>query len=451
MSLKCHDESRGLVARMRLGSASLWMLCCLSTAALAAAPAKPGAEVGPALSDRIVAVVNDAPITWFELLQRTAAVARENRVTESPALRKQVLEQLIDQRAQVQAARQEGIVVSEEEIDNAERVVAGNNKMSVASLRAAVAKDGLSVLSFRQQLSDQLAVQRMRERFVSADSRSSQADIDAFLEAQAAPDGAVPPPQLQLAQIFFPIREDATAAEKDGVMASVDRVREALNKGESFAALAVTYSKAPEGVNGGDMGVRNVADYPALFADATAALAVGAVSAPVTSGAGVHLLKVLGRPLAKAQMTASQTRARHILLQTGPQLSEQQAVETLRDVRAELLAGKRDFAALAKAYSQDGSAAGGGDLGWVDAGAFVPEFEGPMNRLAVSEVSEPVVSRFGVHLIEVLDRRRVPLSEEAQNEAVSNLLRQKAADEAFAKWTAEARARAYVDIREWRE
>jgi len=150
-------------------------------------------------------------------------------------------------------------------------------------------------------------------------------------------------------------------------------------------------------------------------------------------------------------MTASQTRARHILLQTGPQLSEQQAVQTLRDVRAELLAGKRDFAALAKAYSQDGSAAGGGDLGWVDAGAFVPEFEGPMNRLAVSEVSEPVVSRFGVHLIEVLDRRRVPLSEEAQNEAVSNLLRQKAADEAFAKWTAEARARAYVDIREWRE
>ena len=125
-------------------------------------------------------------------------------------------------------------------------------------------------------------------------------------------------------------------------MASVDRVREALNKGESFAALAVTFSKAPEGVNGGDMGVRNVADYPALFADATAALAVGAVSAPVTSGAGVHLLKVLGRPLAKAQMTASQTRARHILLQTGPQLSEQQAVQTLRDVRAELLAGKRD-------------------------------------------------------------------------------------------------------------
>ena len=215
MSLKCHDESRGLVARMRLGSASLWMLCCLSTAALAAAPAKPGAEVGPALSDRIVAVVNDAPITWFELLQRTAAVARENRVAESPALRKQVLEQLIDQRAQVQAARQEGIVVSEEEIDNAERVVAGNNKMSVASLRAAVAKDGLSVLSFRQQLSDQLAVQRMRERFVSADSRSSQADIDAFLEAQAAPDGVSPPPQLRLAQIFFPIREDATAAEKD--------------------------------------------------------------------------------------------------------------------------------------------------------------------------------------------------------------------------------------------
>jgi peptidyl-prolyl cis-trans isomerase SurA len=148
-------------------------------------------------------------------------------------------------------------------------------------------------------------------------------------------------------------------------------------------------------------------------------------------------------------MTSTQTRARHILLTVGPELSQEQAIERLNSFRAQIVSGSRDFGVIAKANSQDGSAAYGGDLGWVAPGAFVPEFEGPMNQLNPGEVSAPVVSRFGVHLIQVLERKRVPLGEEAQNEAISEILKARQADEAFAKWSEDARLRAYVDIRDF--
>ena len=163
---------------------------------------------------------------------------------------------------------------------------------------------------------------------------------------------------------------------------------------------------------------------------------------------GLMLGIMLARPVAKVTMTSTQTRARHILLTVGPDLSQAQAIERLNGFRAQIVSGSRDFGAIAKANSQDGSAAYGGDLGWVAPGIFVPEFEGPMNQLNPGEVSEPVVSRFGVHLIQVLERKRVPLGEEAQNEAISEILKARQADEAFAKWSEDARLRAYVDIRD---
>ena len=427
--------------------------CAIAVAALAlttiAIGAEPTAIAPPALSDRIVAVVNDAPVTLFELNQRATVLARENKTTVTPAFKSQVLELLIAQRAQVQRAQQEGIVIAERDVDAAEATVARNNRLSIEALHEAVVREGLSVKTFRQQLADQLTLQRMRERLLAGVERPSQAEIDAYLDEQQALTNEKAPEQVQLAQLFIPVVENAAASDLAAVDAQKQAIDAALQRGEAFEALAKAQSKAQEAAQGGDMGVRAVADYPPLFVEATQGLAVGKVSPWVRSGAGFHLLKVLARPVAKITMTSTQTRARHILLTVGPELSQAQAIERLNGFRAQIVSGNRDFGAIAKANSQDGSAAYGGDLGWVAPGAFVPEFEGPMNQLNPGEVSAPVVSRFGVHLIQVLERKRVPLDEEAQNEAISEILKARQADEAFAKWSEDARLRAYVDIRDF--
>ena len=424
----------------------------VTVAALFATPslaADSDAINAPALSDRIVAVVNDAPVTLFDLNQRATVLARENKTAITPAFKAQVLELLIAQRAQVQRAQQEGIVIGSRDIDGAQAMVAQNNRMSVEALHDAVQKEGLSVKTFRQQLADQLTLQRMRERLLAGIDRPSQAEIDAYLDEQQTLTNEKPPVQIQLAQLFIPVPEGVSPSALAAIEAEKQTIDAALKRGEPFEALVRAHSKSAEAAGGGDMGVRAVEDYPPLFTDATQAVSVGAVSNWVRSGAGFHLLKVLGRPIPKITMTATQTRARHILLTVGPDLTQAQAVERLKAFRAQIVSGTRDFGDIAKANSQDGSAAYGGDLGWVAPGVFVPEFEGPMNQLPPGEVSEPVVSRFGVHLIQVLERKRVPLGEDAQNEAIVDILKQRKADEAFKKWTEEARLRAYVDIRDF--
>lgn len=410
--------------------------------------AEPVAIAPPALSDRIVAVVNDAPVTLFELNQRANALARENNATVTLAFKSQVLELLIAQRAQVQRAQMEGVVVDQRDIDVAEATVAQNNRLSVPALHEAVVREGLSVKTFRQQLADQLTLRRMRERLSANIARPSQAEIDAYLDEQQSRTNEQAPVQVQLAQLFIPVPENAAATDFATFDAQKQAIDAALKRGEAFEALVKAQSKSPEAAQGGDMGVRVVDDYPALFVEATQGVAIGGVSKWVRSGAGFHLLKVLARPITKVTMTATQTRVRHILLTAGPDLSEAQAVERLKGFRAQIVSGSRDFGALAKANSQDGSAAYGGDLGWVAAGVLVPEFEGPMNQLNPGEVSEPVVSRFGVHLIQVLERKRVPLGEEAQNEAITEILKARKAEEAFKRWSEDARLRAYVDIRD---
>jgi peptidyl-prolyl cis-trans isomerase SurA len=218
--------------------------------------------------------------------------------------------------------------------------------------------------------------------------------------------------------------------------------------GENFAELAKAFSQTPDrGANGGEMGLRPTDRYPELFLDATQNLKVGEVAAPVRSAAGFHILKVLERRQATTLMV-TQTRARHILLRPSAQMTQNQAVVKLTEVRKAVVSGKADFAALARELSQDGSAQQGGDLGWANPGMFVPEFEQAMNRLRPGQVAEPLVSRFGVHLIEVTDRRNAPMSEQEQRTLARNALREKKLDEAYATWVEDIRGRAYVEMRE---
>jgi peptidyl-prolyl cis-trans isomerase SurA len=220
-------------------------------------------------------------------------------------------------------------------------------------------------------------------------------------------------------------------------------------EGADFLQLARQVSDAPDKVNGGQLGLRTLDRYPPLFLEAVRSLAVGQVSGPVRSGAGFHLLKVLERKMPVDELSqVQQTRARHILLRPSVRLTEAAARARLADFKRRIQAGLDDFAQLAREFSEDGSARSGGDLGWASPGMFVPEFEQVMNELAIGQVSEPLVSRFGVHLIEVLERREIPLTEKEKRELARREVRERKADEALRAWVQDVRGRAYVEYRD---
>jgi len=413
-------------------------------------------QAQPARSaDYIVAVVNSEPITNSEVRARLTRVEQQlarDRTAAPPRaeLIRQVLERLIMERAQVQAARQAGIKVEEAAVDDAERNVARQNGIDVAEFRRRLAADGISQGVFREDLRNQLLLSRVREREVDSRLRVTEAEVDQYLrELQAASTGEA---ELNLAQILVAIPESVNAAQLEALTAKARRLQAQARAGEDFAALARQASDAtgpaPGGAgNGGAFGLRPVDRYPSLFVEATAALPVGGVSDVVRSGAGFHVLKVLEKRQSGG-MTVVQTRSRHILLRPSPQLPEATARQRLAEYRQRIQSGQADFAALAREHSQDSSAPGGGDLGWANPGMFVPEFEEVMDDLAPGQVAEPFVSRFGVHLLQVLERRRTDLSPREQREVARNQLRRKKSEEAYVQWAQDVRGRAFVDLRE---
>ena len=408
---------------------------------------------GKRQADFVVALVNSEPITNSELqteVKRALQQLSQQRrpLPDKNELTRQVLERLIGDRIQLQLANQSGIRIDDAAVDLAEQNIARQNQLGVAELRRQLLADGVSASQFRAQLREQLTLTRLRERELEPRVRVTELDIDQYLrEAQSNSDPATR--QISLAQILVAVPDGASDAQVATLQARAEALLSRVRAGEDFNNLARAASDAPDRSNGGQLGLRTADRYPTLFVDATRALAVGEVSALVRSGAGFHLLKVMERQDANLPPTAvTQTRSRHILLRPSAQLSEAAARDRLLAYRAQIQAGQADFAALARQHSQDGSAAQGGDLGWTSPGMFVPEFEQFMNRLAPGQVGEPLVSRFGVHLIEVLERRRVETSQREQREAVRGLLREKKLDEAYLLWAQDQRSRAYVELRE---
>ena len=403
-------------------------------------------------ADSIVAVVNSEPITQSEVraaVQRASRDLAQQRIAAPPAdeLARRVLERLINERAQLQHARETGIRVDEAAIDQAEQGVARQNQIDVAELRMRVARDGFSVAQFRSQLRDQLTLSRLHERDVEGRLRITEADIDAALAEQQA--GQTDPlvQDINLANLLVSVPENATTEQAAQRMLQAQKVLDRLRSGEDFAAL-VSELSAGDRANGGQLGLRRADRYPPAFVAATQNLTAGQVSEIVRSGAGFHILKVIEKKAPSQVRTAVQTHARHILLRPGPQLTQTAAVAQAADFKKRIDSGTATFQALAREHSQDGSAPQGGDLGWAGQGAFVPEFEEPMNRLADGQLSGPVVSRFGVHLIQVLERRRVELSEREVRESIRAQLKESRYEAAFASWAQDIRANAFVELRE---
>jgi peptidyl-prolyl cis-trans isomerase SurA len=447
---------------LALTAASLALFVTLTTQAQGLKPL--AASVGIATpqasqaADFIVAVVNSEPITNNEVraeMQRVLQQLAQQRqpAPDSKLLARQVLERLINDKAQLQQARETGIRVDEPAIDQAEQNVARQNQMELAELRRRIAAEGVSPSRLREQLRDQLMLTRLRERDVEPRVRVSDLEVDQALREQSQGNPVDPAAlEINLAQILVAVPDAATPVQLAALQAKAQRALQRAQAGENFATLVKEFSDATDSAslaNGGQLGLRTADRYPPLFLTATQKLAEGGISAVVRSGAGFHILKVIEKKTAGLpDMTVTQSRARHILLRVSPTLTEAAARAKLVEFKKRIVAGQADFAALARDNSQDGSAAQGGDLGWANPGMFVPEFEGAMNRLAPSQISDPLVSRFGVHLIQLMERRNIALSPREQRETVRAMLREKKLDEAYATWAQDLRGRAYVEMRE---
>jgi peptidyl-prolyl cis-trans isomerase SurA len=413
------------------------------------------AAPGPAVqrsAEYIVALVNSEPITNTDVQARVTRIVKENPEAERMPradLTRLVLERLIAERAQLQVAKDAHIKVDELAIDQAEQSIARQNQINMVELQRRVAEDGTSVQTFRNDLRDQLLLTRLREREVESKVKVSDIEVDQFIRDQRNGTNAAVPPDINIAQVLIAVPEDASDAQVATLQQRAQSVAQRARAGEDFAKLAQELSDSPDRTNGGALGMRSAERYPALFVDAIQSTPVNGIVGPIRSGAGFHVLKLL----AKSQPGASdavvtQTEVRHILLRNDPKRTTAQAVAQLAEFKARLQKGGTDFAALARENSQDASAKEGGDLGWSRPGQFVPEFEEAMNRLAPGEISDPVVSRFGVHLIQVVARREAKLSQAEQREAARAVLREKKINDAFETWAQEVRARAYVEYRD---
>ncbi len=401
--------------------------------------------------DFIVAVVDASPITNHDVRQRALelqAQARQqgNTLERTPALLKDALEKLINERALLQLAESQGVVIDAVTLNQALERVAAQNQMSLDAWRKKLATEGTNVQRWQQNIKDQLTLQRLTERNVPPRIRTSDAEIDAVISERMQA-RANTNPNIELAHILIATPERASFSELSQLQARAQGVLQRLQSGESFASLAKEFSNSAEREQGGLMGLRPMDRYPTLFAEAAEKLSVGELSPVLRSGAGFHILKLVSKQNSQT-MTVTETRARHILLRPGGQLSQNAARAQLLDFKRQLDAGRADFAKLARDHSQDGSADSGGELGWVAPGVFVPEFEEVMNKLPINQISEPVISRFGVHLIQVLARREAPISERELRETARTWVRQRKFDETYDTWVQEVRGRAYIEYRD---
>ena len=402
--------------------------------------------------DYIVALVNSEPVTNFDVRQRLLrmeqqASAQGKALPPRDELVKQVLEQLIVERALIQQATEQGVKVDEATVGQAEQNIAAQNQLSVEEFRRRVVAEGLDPGKLRNELRNQVLLQRLRDREINARVSVSEAEIDAYIrERQNASVGAL---ELNLGHVLIQVPENASADQVRALQARAEGVAQRLRAGADLAAQAREFSQGPEATSGGLMGMRPVARLPELFVQATQSLPVGGVAGPVRSAAGFHVLKVVQKQQAPVpELSVTQSRARHILLRPGVRLSQDEAIARLTAYRQQIASGQSTFEALAAQFSNDGSARQGGDLGWVSPGQFVPEFEQVMNALKPGEMSQPVVSRFGVHLIRLEERRQAVLSEREQREIARDLVREQKADDALNAWTDEVRGRAFVEYRE---
>ena len=444
-------------SHLSFAAGALLALLATTPAAWAQGAAPPAAQQAPTprAADYIVAVVNTESITNHEVRVRMAQVQRDlaqsgQALPPENQLRQQVLERLITERAQLQQARELGIVPDETALAQAELSIARQNGLaSVDALHQRLQQEGIALDEFRNDLRNQVMLSQLRAREIEPGLKVSDSEVEAFIREQTG--HAQAPQEINLAMILIAVPEGSSAGERARLQQRAEDVAQRARGGADFAQLALQYSDANDGgKDGGELGLRPTAAYPELFVDSTRSARVGDIVGPIQSGAGFHILKVLNRRVSRElpDVTIPQTHVGHILLRAESDQEKQIALERAADLKRRLDSGQASFAELARKYSDDDSAQNGGELGWAPPGAFVPEFEQAMNNLDPGQISDPVVTRFGVHLISVEGRENQVLNASQQRELARNMLREEKAEEAMQTWAEEVRARAYVEYRD---
>jgi len=431
---------------MRPSIPALLALCLFLTAVFG--PAAGAAPAEPVEADRIVAVVGDEVITSYELRARLGEAVKQLKKQGTPLppqdiLERQLLERMIIDRIQLQFARETGLKVDDAQLDQAIARIAASNKMTQQQFRLALEKDGVKYARFREEIRDEMTTVRLREREVDSKLVISDGEVDLYLASQASAGGGE---EIQLAHILLRAPESASPEQLQKLRLRGEQAVKRAKAGENFAQLTATFSDAPDALQGGNLGWRPMERLPQIYAEAAVRMKPGEVSDLLRSSAGFHIIKLLGKRGGSAQASIQQTRARHVLIKVNEVVSETEARRKMENLRERLVNGG-DFAELARLYSQDGSAAKGGDLGWISPGDTVPEFETAMDALKDKEVSPVVQSPFGMHLIQVLERRQRDVSGERQRATARQALRERKLDEAYQDWLRQIRDRAYVEVR----
>ncbi|MGC3963220.1 MAG: peptidylprolyl isomerase [Rhodocyclaceae bacterium] len=400
--------------------------------------------------DRIVAVVNDEIITQSDLRARvTAATATLQRqgtaLPPADQLERQVLDRMIYDKLQLQEAANTNVKVDDATLQRALQTIAENNRMNINQLREAVEKsEGLPWDRFREDIRNEIILSRLRERDVDSKVVVTDAEVDAFL---ASPEAATGSREVQVQHILLRAPEGATPEQWAALRKRADEVQRLIRQGDDFAKLAATYSDAQDAMQGGILDWRPIERLPALYGEAVSRMKPGQISDTMQSAVGLHIVRFINeRAAAEQKQQIEQTHARHILIRTSDAASDSDVRQRLIALRERIVNGV-DFAEMARTNSVDGTAAKGGDLGWVSPGDTVPEFERAMNALKIGEVSQPVQSPFGWHLIQVLERRTVDVTDDRRRAQARDALHDRKADESFEDWLRQLRDQAYVDIR----
>ncbi|HYC38161.1 MAG TPA: peptidylprolyl isomerase [Usitatibacter sp.] len=425
-------------------------LCAVvGMAAQAQSPAAPATPSRVAPVDRIVAVVNDEVITSNELNERVALVQRQfqrqgGQLPAQDVLARQILERMINDMLQVQLAKETGIRVDDATLDRTIERIAQENNLTLRDFRAALERDGIKYARFREDIRSEILLARLREREVDNHIIVTDAEVETELAREAREKTG--DSEYRIAHILVLVPPQASSEQIENRRRRALQALSELRRGADFARVAATYSDAPDALQGGNLGWRPAGRLPALFLEAVEALQPNEVSDILRSPNGFHVVKLLEKRGRAVAGGVQQTHVRHILLRAREGLSESEARQRLQQLRERIVAGA-DFAELAKMHSEDASAQKGGDLGWVAAGDTVPEFERVMNALKENEVSQPIQTPFGWHLVQVVERRSDELSEERKKQAARQAIRARKGDEAYQDWLRQTRDRAFVENR----
>ncbi|HEY1460479.1 MAG TPA: peptidylprolyl isomerase, partial [Casimicrobiaceae bacterium] len=431
------------------------LFALLLAAVASGALAQPAAVTRPATTakaisvDRVVAIVNDEAITQHDIddAKRVVLSQMKQQNVQPPVgdvLDKQVLERLITERSLLQFAKETGLRVDDTQIERAMQRIAQDNKLSPEDFRKALAAENITYDKYREDIRSELVMQRLREREVDSHLTVSDTEVEQYLstlKAQNAGDG-----EYEIAHILVLVPEQASADQIEAKRRRAEEALRAVKSGGDFGQVAAGFSDASDALRGGNLGWRAGARLPTVFADQVRKMKPGEVSPVLRSASGFHIVKLIDKRGKNDTLVVDQTHARHILIRVNELNSEADAKTKIDRLKDRLDSGAK-FDELARLNSEDGSASKGGDLGWLNPGDTVGEFQDAMNKLAIGQISAPVRSSFGWHIIEVLERRKQDVTAERERAEAQLAIKQRKADEAFQAWVREVRDRAYVEIR----